>query len=63
MMKNTVVGNPGTTMPIDPIATATQPRPNHNHRTTPPLTVVGHYDASSWRAPGMIVASSVAPPS
>jgi hypothetical protein len=33
MMKNTVVGRPGTTTPIDPTATATQPTANHIHRT------------------------------
>ena len=37
MMKNTVVGRPGTTMPIDPMATAIQPRPNQSHRSTVPV--------------------------
>ena len=32
MMKNTVVGRPGTTMPIEPTPTATQPPANHSHR-------------------------------
>ena len=37
MMKNTVVGRPGTTIPIDPMATASHPRPNHSHRSTVPV--------------------------
>ena len=31
-MKNTVVGSPGTTMPTDPMATATQPPANQRPR-------------------------------
>ena len=34
MMKNTVVGRPGTTRPIEPTPTATQPAANHSHRAS-----------------------------
>ena len=40
MMKNTVVGRPGTTSPMEPMATASHPSPNQSHRSTVPVSPV-----------------------